>query len=50
MKLELLANGEDAMVELGAQIATALEGRGVVYLEGNLGMGKTTLSQVPARA
>ena len=45
MKLELLANGEDAMVDLGAQIAQALEGRGVVYLEGNLGMGKTTLSR-----
>ena len=45
MKLELLANGDDAMVDLGAQIAKALEGRGVVYLEGNLGMGKTTLSR-----
>ena len=45
MKLELLANGDDAMVDLGAQIAKALEGRGVVYLEGNLDMGKTTLSR-----
>ncbi len=50
MKLELLANGEDAMVTLGAQIAAALKGRGVVYLEGNLGMGKTTLSRGIIRA
>lgn len=50
MKLELHAVGEDAMTALGGDIARALEGRGIVYLEGDLGMGKTTLSRGIIRA
>ena len=50
MKLELHAGGEDAMTALGGDIARALEGRGIVYLEGDLGMGKTTLSRGIIRA
>ena len=37
--------GEAAMHQLGDDLARALVGHGVVYLEGNLGMGKTTLSR-----
>jgi len=37
--------GEAAMHQLGGDLARALVGHGVVYLEGNLGMGKTTLSR-----
>ena len=37
--------GETAMHQLGGDLARALVGHGVVYLEGNLGMGKTTLSR-----
>lgn len=50
MKLELQAVGEDAMTVLGGDIAKALEARGIVYLDGNLGMGKTTLSRGIIRA
>lgn len=39
------ANGEDEMLALGAQLAAALLPGTVVYLEGDLGMGKTTLSR-----
>ncbi|MEL0167820.1 MAG: tRNA (adenosine(37)-N6)-threonylcarbamoyltransferase complex ATPase subunit type 1 TsaE [Pseudomonadaceae bacterium] len=45
MKLELHAVGEEAMTALGGDIARALQGHGIVYLDGNLGMGKTTLSR-----
>ena len=39
------AADETAMVDFGAALYSALEGRGVVYLVGDLGMGKTTFSR-----
>lgn len=36
---------EDAMVRFGHKIAQAVQGRGVIFLLGDLGMGKTTLSR-----
>ena len=44
-RLDLVADGEDAMVACGAQLAAALKHGTVVFLEGDLGMGKTTLSR-----
>ena len=37
--------GKEAMLELGAQLARQLMPGTLVYLEGDLGMGKTTLAQ-----
>ncbi|WP_341350362.1 tRNA (adenosine(37)-N6)-threonylcarbamoyltransferase complex ATPase subunit type 1 TsaE [Parendozoicomonas haliclonae] len=37
--------GEDSMVAFGRQLAAASQGWGVIYLEGDLGAGKTTLSR-----
>ncbi|PAU87638.1 tRNA (adenosine(37)-N6)-threonylcarbamoyltransferase complex ATPase subunit type 1 TsaE [Pseudomonas sp. WN033] len=42
-RVELL--GEQAMEAFGAELGRALGGRGVVYLHGDLGAGKTTLSR-----
>jgi tRNA threonylcarbamoyladenosine biosynthesis protein TsaE len=41
----VLAPDEAAMLALGASLYAALESGSVVYLEGDLGMGKTTLSR-----
>ena len=38
-------DNEDAMQQLGAEIGAALQWRGVIYLNGDLGAGKTTLSR-----
>ena len=42
-RLTLAARDEAAMVELGARLGQASEAGLVVYLQGDLGMGKTTL-------
>ncbi|MBU6961062.1 tRNA (adenosine(37)-N6)-threonylcarbamoyltransferase complex ATPase subunit type 1 TsaE [Pseudomonas sp. CVAP len=39
-----LAN-EDAMVALGNRIAQVTQGHGIIFLDGDLGAGKTTLSR-----
>ena len=36
---------EQAMSDFGARIARITQGHGLIFLEGNLGMGKTTLSR-----
>jgi len=36
---------EQAMSDFGARIARITEGHGLIFLEGDLGMGKTTLSR-----
>ena len=40
-----LVEGEEAMQRFGGQLGAALLWHGVVYLDGNLGAGKTTLSR-----
>ena len=44
-ELTLKAGDEEAMVACGAQLAAALAAGLVVFLEGDLGMGKTTLTR-----
>lgn len=39
------ASDADAQEALGFELSTALKGRGVVYLQGDLGAGKTTLTR-----
>tara|TARA_Y100001934_G_C12076373_1_gene642615 strand:- start:66 stop:539 length:474 start_codon:yes stop_codon:yes gene_type:complete len=41
---------EQAMLALGAQLATLLRGRGAVFIRGQLGAGKTTLCRGLLRA
>lgn len=50
MTLELHAQGDQAMERLGAAIGEALNWRGSVWLVGDLGAGKTTLSRGLIRA
>lgn len=41
----LFAGDENAMLAVGARIAQVTGGRGVIFLHGDLGAGKTTLSR-----
>ena len=43
--LNIVVEGEDAMLQLGAKLASRLVSGMLVYLEGELGMGKTTLAR-----
>ena len=43
--VEVELAGEESMVAFGRRIAEASKGWGIIYLEGDLGAGKTTLSR-----
>ncbi|MBK5518373.1 tRNA (adenosine(37)-N6)-threonylcarbamoyltransferase complex ATPase subunit type 1 TsaE [Pseudomonas sp. TH10] len=44
-EVNLYLADEQAMSDFGARIARVTQGHGLIFLEGNLGMGKTTLSR-----
>jgi tRNA threonylcarbamoyladenosine biosynthesis protein TsaE len=44
-ELTLNVMGEEAMTQLGSHLAKVTAGVGVIFLEGDLGAGKTTLSR-----
>lgn len=44
-ELTLHVMGEEAMTSFGSRLAQVTEGVGVIFLEGDLGAGKTTLSR-----
>jgi tRNA threonylcarbamoyladenosine biosynthesis protein TsaE len=44
-EVTLYLEGEDAMEAFGRRIASVTQGVGTIFLEGNLGAGKTTLSR-----
>ena len=44
-EVTLYLEGEEAMEAFGWRIASVTEGLGTIFLEGNLGAGKTTLSR-----
>ncbi|MDN7133319.1 tRNA (adenosine(37)-N6)-threonylcarbamoyltransferase complex ATPase subunit type 1 TsaE [Halomonas sp. MC140] len=48
--MQVQLDNEDAQVTFGEALGHALQGRGLVYLEGELGAGKTTLSRGILRA
>ncbi|WP_252107477.1 MULTISPECIES: tRNA (adenosine(37)-N6)-threonylcarbamoyltransferase complex ATPase subunit type 1 TsaE [unclassified Halomonas] len=48
--MQVQLNDENAHVAFGEALGRALEGRGRVYLEGELGAGKTTLTRGILRA
>lgn len=50
MVSSFFAQNESAMEQFGAALLSAVENTGVVYLLGDLGMGKTTLSRGVLRA
>lgn len=43
--MELVLSDEQAMAEFGARLAQAAQEGGIIFLHGDLGMGKTTLSR-----
>ena len=44
-EVTLYLTNEDAMVALGNRIAQVTQGHGIIFLDGDLGAGKTTLSR-----
>lgn len=48
--MQVQLDNEEAQVAFGEALGQALEGRGLIFLEGDLGAGKTTLSRGILRA
>lgn len=44
-EIEIYIEGEQAMLEFGACMAKVTQGHGLIFLEGDLGAGKTTFSR-----